>query len=166
MIKSFLQLQDNQYLLTQAVEQKNKQASLILDERFKIFYLKVRMYHYVNKLAKFYGKTYDQKLRKQRLELIFDVSLKSNTEHQSTLGDIIPASCIEIDDAIPQDFKGIFPTREMETIFNSFSEKKKRTLDLYVFGQFSNKEIAEQLGCTPQNISKLKTKALAQLKGG
>jgi len=165
LIQSFLQLEDNQHLLIQIIEQKNSQASFTLDQRFELFYLKVRMLHYINKLAKFYSQTYDQKHRKQRSELIFDVSLQTNTESQSTLGDIIPAPYIEFEDVIPQTIQELLPTKEMESVFNSFSEKKQKVLDLYVFGQFSNKEIAEQLACTPQNISKLKTKAFAQLKG-
>lgn len=165
LIKSFLEKEGNQHLLTRVIEQQDENASQLLDQRFEIFYLKVRMLHYTNKLAHFYSRTYDQKKRKQRGELTFDAPLDTNDESQQTVGELISAGQWEMDDEAIQTVQELLPTNQMMGIFQSFSEKKKIILDLYTFGHFSNKEIAEQLHCTPQNVSKIKAKAFMQLKG-
>lgn len=164
LIQSFLEKENNHHLLTLAVEQGDIEASTILDRHFEFFYLKVRMIHYTNKLARFYGQTYDQKKRKQRMELNFDISVDTNGEGRQTVGELIPASDISFDDLIGRSVQELLPTKQMNKAFYSFSEQKKTILNLYLFGQFNNKEIAEQLKCTPQNVSKMKAKAFAQLK--
>ena len=164
LIKSFLEKEENQQLLTRAIEQQDEKASQLLDQRFEFFYLKVRMLHYTNKLAHFYSQTYDQKKRKQRVELTFDVALDTSDESRQTIGELIPTVHFPMDDEAIQTVQELLPTTKMMTVFQSFSEKKKIILDLYTFGHFSNKEIAEQLHCTPQNVSKMKAKAFAQLK--
>lgn len=165
LIKSFLKEEGNQHLLTRAIEQQDIKASQLLDQRFEFFYLKVRMLHYTNKLAHFYSQTYDQKKRKQRVELTFDVELDTSEGSQQTVGESIPAVHFTMDDEAIETVQELLPTAEMMNVFQSFSEKKKTILDLYTFGRLSNKEIAEQLHCTPQNVSKMKAKALSQLKG-
>lgn len=164
LIKSFLETEDNQRLLTLAIEQGDKKASTALDQRFEVFYLRIRMVHYINKLACFYGQTYDQKRRKQRGELTFDVSVDINGDNRQTVGELVPAPDVPFDDLIGQSVQVLLPTKQMIATFCSFSEQKKKMLDLYIFGRFSNKEIAERLNCTPQNVSKMKANAFSRLK--
>ncbi|WP_373894359.1 hypothetical protein [Virgibacillus sp. CBA3643] len=63
LIKSFFSMEDNKDLLEATIERGDQRSSEILDKRFQWFYLQVRMVHYTDKLARLYGKSYDQKKR-------------------------------------------------------------------------------------------------------
>lgn len=164
LVQTFLAQENNYALLEEAIEDHSKEASDQLDEKFKIFYLEVRMIHYVDKLARFYSKTYDQKKRKQQTELIFHQPSSLEAETNQVFGDTLPDTAFLFDDQISRSITDLLPTEEMKETFTSFSQQKQAVIYLYTFHQCTTKEIAEILGCTTQNVSKLKQKALLHLK--
>ncbi|WP_373894358.1 sigma factor-like helix-turn-helix DNA-binding protein [Virgibacillus sp. CBA3643] len=69
-----------------------------------------------------------------------------------------------LDDKIAFTIYDLLPTKAMADTYLSFSSEKKNIIYLTTFHQLNNKEIARVLGCTPQNVSKMKVRAINQLK--
>ncbi|WP_082232110.1 sigma-70 family RNA polymerase sigma factor [Halobacillus massiliensis] len=164
LIQSFIKEEENLALLKAAVEDRNPFASRKLDQRFEEFYLKVRMTGYLHKIASFYSKTYDQKLRQQRSELTLDTTVQSEEEKQTSLVDQIPAGEEDHEDEIARCIPDLITDPKLKEAYESLSDQKKTVLDLSIMKQLTNKEIASYLACSPQNISKLKVQAIHDLR--
>lgn len=148
--------------LLERKQQKDAQAADQLDKRFAAYYLKVRLISYSDKLARFYGKEFDRKKRMQRNQLQLDSFFESEEEGPVRQ---IPSNEPEVVDVLTEQIVDILPTEAMKDTYTKMSDEKKEVLHLFTFEQLSNKEIAEKMNCSPQNISKLKINSLNELKG-
>ncbi|QQK77929.1 hypothetical protein HUG15_21670 [Salicibibacter cibarius] len=164
-IQTFLAVDDHWDLLKAAIEQNDLWASDQLDQRFEVYYLRVRMMRYIATLTRLYVNTYDQSKRKQRSLLTFDQPVDAEGEEQLKQGDYTPSLELALDDAVVREVPEILPTEAMQRTYRSFSDTRKNVMHFYTFDQLNDKEISGILNCTPQNVSKTRRKALAQLQG-
>ncbi|WP_373894355.1 hypothetical protein ACUL41_00220 [Virgibacillus natechei] len=164
LIKSFFSMDGNQDLLEATMERGDQSSSEMLDRRFQWFYLKARMIHYTDKLVRLYGKTYDQKKRKYRSELILSLPIQHGEGGSDTVENKLISSDFWLDDKISFTIYDLLPTKAMADTYLSFSSEKKNIIYLTIFHQLNNKEIVGVLDCSPQNVSKMKVKAMNQLK--
>ncbi|MBB6449709.1 DNA-directed RNA polymerase specialized sigma subunit [Geomicrobium halophilum] len=165
-IQGFLAEDNHWDLLKATIEENDRGASEQLDKRFEVYYLRVRMMQYINKLTRFYVNTYDQSKRQQQSMLIVDQPIDTFGEERATRGDFLLAREPSMDDAMAQEIRELLPTEEMGQTFQSFHPTRKTVLHYYTFDHLNDHEISEKLNCTPQNVSKTRRKALAQLRGG
>ncbi|QQK77933.1 hypothetical protein HUG15_21690 [Salicibibacter cibarius] len=164
-IQTFLAVDDHWDLLKAAIEQNDLWASDQLDQRFEVYYLRVRMMRYIATLTRLYVNTYDQSKRKQRAMLTLDKSVGTEGEEEPKRGDLIPSSEPPLDDAIVREVQGLLPTENMQQTYKTFSDTRKNVMHFYTFDHLNDHEISEKLNCTPQNVSKTKRRAFAQLRG-
>lgn len=165
-IQTFMAIDDHWDLLKIAIEQNDLWASEVLDRKFEVYYLKIRMMRYINTVSRFYVNTYDQTNRKHQWMLTLDQSINAKDDESSTRGDLIPSAEPSLDDAIVQEVQDLLPTKSMNQTYQSFSETRKSVMYFYTFNHLNDQEISEKLNCTPQNVSKTKRKAFYQLRGG
>ncbi|GAF23158.1 RNA polymerase sigma factor [Bacillus sp. JCM 19047] len=161
LLMSFYEDPSNRALLKRKRHDTN--ASQMLDERFKLYYLKARMVSYTDKLARHYSREFDRKKRFQRNQLHLDTPQEKGED--LTAISLIPDEEITTDDAIVKAISEILPTEKLQNKYHELSEEKKSILTYFVFDRMNNKEIAAEMNCSPQNISKLKIKALNELRG-
>ncbi|WP_156330904.1 sigma factor-like helix-turn-helix DNA-binding protein [Salimicrobium jeotgali] len=157
---------NNKELFREATNENNFEASNCLDQRFREFYLRVRLIHYADKLARLYVKSYGEKKRKHYAELTLDTSVQNGSEGETSIKDLYPHPQPPLVEETARSIEDILPTKKMIQIYQSFSKQKQIILHLWVYVQLSIREIAEVLSCSPQNVSKLKAKALSQLREG
>ena len=141
----------------------NSEAAIEFEKRFAEFYLKLRITSYTNKLTRHYSRDYDKKRRMQRYQLQLDQPHDDSSER---IVDSFPATNIDVTDSLINSIVDLLPSMEMKQRFTHLSIEKKKILHQFTFHQLNNKEIATRMNCSPQNISKLKNKALKELKGG
>ncbi|MDQ0207639.1 sigma-70 family RNA polymerase sigma factor [Alkalicoccobacillus murimartini] len=158
LIQTFLNQEDHYDLLKRTIEENDLESSCLLDKRFERFYLKVRMIHYMDKLARYYTKSYDKKMRKHRSELTFDCLMNDEESEE------VAAGSFQTDDLIPSYITDLLPSSKQKDCFLSFSDQKKQILSLSIIYEYNHKEIAKKLNCSPQNVSKTKKRALIQLR--
>ncbi|WP_166740240.1 sigma factor-like helix-turn-helix DNA-binding protein [Shouchella lehensis] len=137
-------------------------ASQVLDERFKLYYLKARMVSYTDKLTRHYSREFDKQKRFQRNQLHLDTPQEKGED--LTAISLIPDKDITTDDAVVKAIPDILPTETLQKKYHELSEEKKTILTYFVFDRLNNKEIAAEMDCSPQNVSKLKIKALNELR--
>lgn len=149
--------------LLEKKQQEDQHAADLLDKRFEVYYLKVRLISYSDKLAKYLGKNFDKKERKQHKQLHLDsfTGLESDDPPVQQL----PSREPPVIDCLTERIVDILPTQRMKETYINMSDEKKEVLQLFTFEQLNNKEIAERINCSPQNVSKLKIKALNELRG-
>lgn len=162
LIQSFFNIPKNKDLLLKKINHLDDDAAQELDVRFAIFFLKVRMTSYTNKLTRHYSKEFDKKRRIQRYQLQLDKPVEEESEH---LVSKIDSNEPDVTDIFSRDIYDILPTIQMKQIFNQLSFEKKLILHYFTFHDLNNKEIAKEMSCSPQNVSKLKKNALKDLKG-
>ncbi|QDI90393.1 hypothetical protein EPH95_03690 [Salicibibacter halophilus] len=166
LVQAFMEKNHHWGLLRAAIEQEDEASSDLLNQRFEMFYLKIRMMQYITTLSRFYVNSYDQSKRKQMAMLMLDAPNDAAEEEGKTRGDLVPAEGPSSDDAIAREVRDLLPTAEMQKTFQSFSQKKQVIVYIHLFFQARDQEIAEMFGCTPQNVSKMRRMAFAQLRGG
>ncbi|QQK80373.1 hypothetical protein HUG20_11040 [Salicibibacter cibi] len=166
LVQAFMEKNHHWGLLRAAIEQEDQASSDILNQRFEMFYLKIRMIRYITTLSRFYVKTYDQSQRKQMAMLMLDAPSDAEEEEGKSRGDLVPAEGPSSDDAIAREVQDLLPTADMRKTFQAFSQKKQIIVYFHLFFQAKDQEIAEMFGCTPQNVSKMRRMAFAQLRGG
>lgn len=164
LIQSFLQHEEHKSLFLQAIESDDPAIHRELDHQFAVFYLKVRLIQYTNKVARFHGVKFDQRKRKQRGELLLDHTYGTEEgEDQQGLGDtLVSPSAVEEEASWP--LEEWLPTPRMKQIWETFTEQKKQILALTVRYEWSTKAIASYFGCSTQNVSKLRRQLRQQLQ--
>lgn len=164
LIQSFLQNEEHESLFLQAMESDDPDIHRELDHRFAVFYLKVRLIQYTNKVARFQGVKFDQRKRKQRGELLLDHTYGSgDREEKISLGEtLVEPSMVEEEACWP--LQEWLPTPRMKRVWETFTDQKKQILILTVRYEWSTKDIASYFDCSTQNISKLRRQLRQQLQ--
>jgi RNA polymerase sigma factor (sigma-70 family) len=169
-IKNFLHKDDNLYLLFENIKNPSCRNRREIDERFKKHYNDIKVKSYINSLIYFYSIDYDKKVRKIRNRYVplLDQEIKTSSSetshsHKDFLlkfeEDYIESYCTKSND--------ILENIENEKLFNSLkllTEKQRYILSLIYIKDFSNKDVAELLNESQQNISNIHRSALKKLK--
>jgi RNA polymerase sigma factor (sigma-70 family) len=53
--------------------------------------------------------------------------------------------------------------KKLRSAIGSLTERQKKVIELYYFGGRKQKEIAEEMGCTQENVSNILARAMAKL---
>jgi len=54
-------------------------------------------------------------------------------------------------------------SKKLRSAVDSLTDRQKKAVELYYFGGRKQKEIAEEMGCTQENVSNMLTRALAKM---
>jgi RNA polymerase sigma factor (sigma-70 family) len=166
LIRSFLENKEHAELLTTAICYPTKENNSKLDQIFKKFYFQLRFTTYISNTLYFNAINFDKSNRKtnHRFPLTVDQPIekeettnKENIEDDSatiTLEKIVRSS--NIDDYIE--------TIALVQALKLLTPKQKQVISLaYIYG-LSDTNIAINLGCSQQAVSKLHKKALIKLR--
>ncbi|MBM7715314.1 RNA polymerase sigma factor (sigma-70 family) [Bacillus thermophilus] len=169
LVKSFLQIKENQQLLEKAILEPTEENTKTLDNKFREFYLKVRLIKYVSNLIYFYTIDFDKRINKrnQRFNLILDG--KANDSHENStilINNCASSNSTEQDyfNDDTQSFNELIENEKLYEIYNQLTDKQKQILEMIYVRGFTNKEVADYFGETPQNISNLHKRALQRIK--
>ena len=55
-------------------------------------------------------------------------------------------------------------SKKLRAAITSLTDRQKKAVELYYFGKRKQKEIAEEMGCTQENVSDILTRALEKME--
>ncbi|WP_078598497.1 sigma-70 family RNA polymerase sigma factor [Evansella clarkii] len=160
-VKRFLENKANVSLLQSALEDGNQQADEMLNRRFQEFFLKARMAKYIDKLCRLHALSFEKKHRIQQSQLLLD----QPTDHEKgqTLIQKIP-DCHHNPNTTLECLEEVFTDKRLYDAYQQLGERTKVILQDIFIHQLTTYEIAEKLGCSQQNVSKLKSLGLKKLR--
>ncbi|MFC0013974.1 MULTISPECIES: sigma-70 family RNA polymerase sigma factor [Allobacillus] len=155
-------------LLKRIIEERDSEADEELNELFKEFYLKYRIFKYIDVLANNYSIQFDKSRKKHYRKNLLKLDQPISTEEESgTFIDFIQSNDMSTFNKVIEGSHSVAELIENEHLslaFERLSEKQKKILNLSIINQWSNKEIADYFGNSPQNVSKLKRNAINFLR--
>ncbi|MDF0729011.1 sigma factor-like helix-turn-helix DNA-binding protein [Cytobacillus sp. S13-E01] len=168
-VKSFFDKDaSNLLLLKEAIIEGNSIAKKQLDYRFAEHFYLYRLIKYTSTLSHHFSNDFDKKRRKQkeRYLLLIDQPY-DNGEGQNSMVDYLSfkQEIVKFDSANMDS--SLFDLVDDELLYNvlmKLNNKEQEILRLLVVKQLKQVEVAELYGDTPQNIAKIKKKALTKLK--
>ncbi|RST60157.1 sigma-70 family RNA polymerase sigma factor [Siminovitchia terrae] len=169
LVKSFLQIKENQQLLEKAIWEPTEENTKALDNKFREFYLKIRLIKYVSNLIYFYTIDFDKRINKrnQRYNLILDGNANDSNENSTILINNYASSNSTEQDYFNKDtqpFNELIENEKLYEIYNQLTDKQKQILEMIYVRGFTNKEVADYFEESPQNISNLHKRALQRIK--
>lgn len=167
-VRSFLQENTNYELVQQALCSPNEKNRKKVDEAFRKFYGNIRILTYLSNLIYYNTINFDKKMKKHynRERLTLDQPLQNKDGNEKlSLGDMLYYSEPDITDSIIyQTMADYVGDVQLYQAIKVLTSKQQEILTYkYVYG-LQNKEIADLLKSSPQNISKLHQTALQKLK--
>lgn len=167
-VRSFLSDENHHELVQRAVCSPTKENRQIVDEAFKNFYGNVRALTYLTNLIYFNAINFDKNMKKHynREVLTLDQPLQKESENEGdTHKDMLYHSSKDITEQIDcQTISDYISEPRLYQAINHLTVKQQSLLTYkYVHG-LKNKEIAELIECSPQNVSKMHRRALLKIK--
>jgi len=166
-IQSFLQQPNCLSYVKKAVCFPTNENLKKVDEAFKEFYGKVRILTYLSNMIYYNAINYDRKIKKDkdREMLILDKPLKEDGEEGVTHKDVLCQTNSDLISAIAgETISEHVEEKDLFEAIQTLTSKQQEIINYkYIFG-LKNKEIAEMLGNSPQNISAIHQRALRKLK--
>jgi RNA polymerase sigma factor (sigma-70 family) len=169
-MKAFLNNEEHLSIFATAISFPSKINKGNLNEKFKQFYLELRLTKYLSTLLHYDSINFDKKKRKlaDRFPLLLDQPVNYGGEELTLLVDIIPS------DGVVKESELIFhkshsleehltDMRLFEAI-KILTDRQKRILELSYIEQMSDRRISIELGVSQQSISKTRNKALSRIK--
>lgn len=174
-MKQFLQDENNYQLLLKVIrEPNNNNAKRELDDAFRNFFKRVKIINYLSNLIYYYSIDYDKKMsRRKRRNIVLEDQELMNLNNTST--EAIDSECSYLENPLFELEKGrnLIDCISNENLYkglHKISKKQLKILDLKYRYHLSNKEIAEKINESEQNVSYHHRKALKSLyhfiKGG
>ncbi|UOR14194.1 RNA polymerase sigma factor [Halobacillus amylolyticus] len=165
-VRRFLDDEENLKLLNGYLEGDEKAAAL-LDERFKQHHNKAKIINYLSSLIYYFSIDYDKraKLKSYRFPLILNKRLNVNEKDNSEdLLGTFGSETVPYEEIVDNKYlENIFTNKSLAKAITKLTDKQKEIVSLFYIYQYSNKEIAEYLKESEQNISNLKRRALKTL---
>lgn len=167
-IKSFLQDKNHKRLVKQAVCWPTRENRKLVDVAFKKFYGNVRMLTYLSNLIYYNAVNFDQAINKHynREVLTLDQPLRNEEGIEgSTYKDMLYCRSPDIiDQIVYENLADYVGNPQLHQAIQTLTPRQHEVLTYkYVYG-LKNKEIANLLEVSPQNISKHHQRALKRLK--
>lgn len=162
--QKFLSLNENSILLKNALDSKDKEANLKINEKFNDYLFKIYFCSYINKCITFTAKNI--KCKNQRQELILNCN---NGNNEVDYINNIPDNSIDFIEKITApksqvDFNNICTDIEILSAINSLTNKQKELIYHCCVLQKSEVLLAEEMHITRQAISKAKNIALKKIR--
>ncbi|MEW4226418.1 sigma-70 family RNA polymerase sigma factor [Rossellomorea marisflavi] len=166
LIKTFLEIKDNEALLKEIICNPVEDNKKLLDSKFKSFYFNIKFTSYISSALYFNAINFDKKHRKTQKRNPLTVDQPLGDSESSTFKDQIRDDSAEIKlDSIIQS-ENIFDYIEDPKLYEAvkiLTKKQLEILNLAYINGFSNTEIALILDRSQQTISKTHKKALENI---
>ena len=164
--QEFLRLNENSILLKNALDSKDNEAKLKINEKFNDYLFKNYFCNYVNKCITFTAKNIKNKYKNQTQELILNCK---NENYEVDYINNIPDNSIDYIEKITapksqRDFNDICTDIEILSAINSLTEKQKEIIYHCCVLEKSEVSLAEEMHVTRQAISKAKNIALKKIR--
>ncbi|MFC1286825.1 sigma-70 family RNA polymerase sigma factor [Bacillus paralicheniformis] len=158
LVKHFLSNPRYERLFNHVLEHPDSEEAECLDREFKRFYKNIRMIKYINSMIRIFSVDFDKRVRKnrERFPLMID---DSPTLPEPPRGDLL-------DDVLEQeeDLSEHLQDPMLYEAFLQLTDKQKKVLaQIYIHG-VSMQEMANSLGESRQNISRIHKRALEKIR--
>lgn len=165
-VKGFFENDSNLKLLEQSVVYEDDEAYELLDKRFVEYFYLYRLVKYISTLSFHYSIDFDKRgrRRKDRYRLILDKPIK-DLENDENMYDFIAFKNgnFEIID-VDVELLDLAESGSLYKALQRLTSKEKQILNLLFIENRKQVDIAKMFGDTPQNIGKIKKKALEKLR--
>lgn len=165
-IKRFFANSSHIHLLKKVIENKDTKANKELNERFTIFFLYYRLINYVGTLSRNYSIDFDKKVNTQNNRYLLNLDAPVHNTGITIL-DLTKSNDTSVSEQViekSQKLSEKIGDKSLYKAFHTLSNKQKEILELTFIYDLTQKEIASYFGNSPQNISKMKKKAITNLQ--
>ncbi|CAM4186764.1 hypothetical protein BAMA_24435 [Bacillus manliponensis] len=165
-VKSFLENEENQLLLLDAICNQNKHTREQLDLEFKKFYFQIRFTAFISNTIYFNAINYDKKYRKMSIRHPLTVDQPLADERDSSFKDLIVDKNAEVK---VEELLGSVHLEDyivnplLHAAISELSAKQKQVLNLAYVNGLTDTEISKYVGKSQQAISKLHKKGLENI---
>lgn len=164
--QKFLSIDENIVLFEKALDNKNNEAKLKINEKFNDYLFKIYFCSYVNKCITFTAKNIKNRYKNQRQELILNCK---NENYEVDYVNNIPDNSIDYIEKITApksqvNFNNICADIEILSALNSLTDKQKEIIYHCCVLEKSEVSLAEEMRVTRQAISKAKNIALKKIR--
>lgn len=165
-IKQFFANYSNVYLLKKAIEDGDMEVDRELNEKFLMFFLYYRLVKYIATLSKNYSVYFDKKVNSYKNRYLLSLDKPINSTGTTFIDFTENKDPKVIDQVIAKRGKlsEEISDKNLYKVFLGLTSKQKKILEMIFVYNLSQKEVAFYFGNTPQNISKLKKKALTHIQ--
>ncbi|MGN7300337.1 hypothetical protein [Ferdinandcohnia sp. SAFN-114] len=167
-VKSFLNEPENALLLEQSVVQGSEEASLELDKRFSKHFFLYRLIKYISTLSYHYSNDFDKQRRaqKNRFLLLLDKPINNEESNSTSMMEYLINNQNQTFIPITESNPSIFDLVEDDVLYKTLNKLTKKELEVLKFtiiDQMKQIDVSKLYGDTPQNIGKIKRKALSKI---
>lgn len=164
--RKFLSIDENIVLFKKALDNKDNEAKLKINEKFNDYLFKIYFCSYVNKCITFTAKNIKNKYKNQREELILNCK---NENYEVDYINNVPDNSIDYIEKITApksqvNFNNICADIEILSVINSLTDKQKEIIYHCCVLEKSEVLLAEEMHVTRQAISKAKNIALKKIR--
>lgn len=164
--RKFLSSDENIMLLKKALDNKDNEAKLHINEKLNDYLFKVYFCSYVNKCITYAAKNIKNKYKNQREELTLNCNYGN---YEEDILNNIPDNSISYIEKITAckskvDFNNICTDIEILSAINSLTDKQKKIIYHCCVLQRSEVSLAEEMHVTRQAVSKAKNIALKKIR--
>ncbi|AXN38554.1 RNA polymerase subunit sigma-70 [Peribacillus butanolivorans] len=162
-IQLFLQNPEHLKIFTDTLDSPSTHNIGHLNETFKIFYYRARVYKYMCSLIYFFSVDFDKRARKQRerYRMVLDATPKDNGRMIDRIGNL--DGRLEKLGETDELSSHISDEKLIEALKNLTTKQNLVLTMAFTYG-LSNKEIAAYFHESPQNISSIRKQALKKLQ--
>ncbi|WP_018922696.1 sigma-70 family RNA polymerase sigma factor [Salsuginibacillus kocurii] len=162
-VKKFLEDETNVLLLQSVIENRNEIDNDILNSRFQVFFLKARLAKYIDKVCRWYILSFEKTNRIHQSQLILDRPV-SNEDNAQVLLQNLPHPATLLREGDIREVVEAFADKRLYQAYHDLGDKTKTILNGVFIYELTTYEMAELLGCSQQNVSRLKSKGLKKLR--
>ncbi|MDM5312015.1 sigma-70 family RNA polymerase sigma factor [Peribacillus frigoritolerans] len=162
-IQVFLQNPEHLKIFTETLDSPSTHNICHLNETFKIFYYRAKVYKYMCSLIYFFSVDFDKRARKQRER--YRMVLDATPRDTGGLIDRIGTLDVQLEKmGETNELASHISDEEMIKALKKLTAKQNLVLTMIFSYGLSNKEIAAYFQESPQNISSIRKQALKKLR--
>lgn len=165
-MRQFLEDSEHRKLLLEAVEQPSENRLYDLNEKFRFFFYRARVYKYLCSLISIYSVDFDkrERRRKERYQAILDRPA-GDSEGGACLGELVEGGEeIPFDSLFFTDLASLFSDERLCGAIRRLTPKQKMVLTMSYVNDMPNKDIAAYFNESPQNISHIRKQAVSRIR--
>lgn len=157
-IQEFLRCPENRALVDEFYATNSEEIKLLINNKFKKFYLKFRILSYLIKVVHFESKHFDKKLRTHRYRN--QLTLTNNLDITS----IYYEKSFSDSYGLSEDILDHISCDNLLNCLRKLTNRQKEILSLVYVKQMTDKDIAQYLGITPQSVSKTRRNVINTIR--
>lgn len=165
-MKQFLADSEHRKLLLEAVEKPSENKLYDLNEKFRFFFYRARIYKYLCSLISIYSVDFDkrERRRRDRYQAVLDKPA-GDSEGAACLGELVEGGEeIPFDSLFFTDLASLFSDENLCRAIRKLTAKQKMVLTMSYVNEMPNKDIAAYFNESPQNISHIRKQAVSRIR--